>query len=165
MKLYIPEIGDHLRLTEDWTFNLYNEYRNASLWKLYDCDNQPEVILQKSKEEALRQEIADLQAKMFPGNTYWNRNHVRTPQDVADEEMLCELQAQRRSLDLHVVSVSIPKDSVLSVDRIFIRKGLEGWSSLTFYLKHHPEFTLKKKPRFWVKLGDCNNIAFEKVNT
>lgn len=28
---YIPEIGDKIRLTEDWTFALYNERRNDSL--------------------------------------------------------------------------------------------------------------------------------------
>lgn len=31
MKLYIPENGDQLRLTADWTFDLYNEDRNSSL--------------------------------------------------------------------------------------------------------------------------------------
>jgi hypothetical protein len=31
MKLYIPEIGDKIVLTEDWTFTLYNEYRNEKL--------------------------------------------------------------------------------------------------------------------------------------
>lgn len=31
MKLYIPEIGDQIVLTNDWTFNLYYEYRNSSL--------------------------------------------------------------------------------------------------------------------------------------
>ena len=31
MKLYIPENGDSIRLTTDWTFDLYNEDRNSSL--------------------------------------------------------------------------------------------------------------------------------------
>jgi len=31
MKLYIPENGDSIRLTSDWTFDLYNEGRNSSL--------------------------------------------------------------------------------------------------------------------------------------
>jgi len=31
MKLYIPEIGDQIVLTEDWTFNLYSEDRNRKL--------------------------------------------------------------------------------------------------------------------------------------
>lgn len=31
MKLYIPRIGDRIRLLSDWTFDLYNEYRNDTL--------------------------------------------------------------------------------------------------------------------------------------
>ena len=31
MKLYIPEIGNSITLTEPWTFDLYNESRNESL--------------------------------------------------------------------------------------------------------------------------------------
>lgn len=31
MRFYVPEIGDQLRLTADWTFGLYNEDRNSSL--------------------------------------------------------------------------------------------------------------------------------------
>lgn len=40
MKLYVPDIGDRLKLTEDWSFELYYEYRNetmfASLGKEYN---------------------------------------------------------------------------------------------------------------------------------
>lgn len=32
MKLYIPALGDHLKLTAPWTFSLYAEYRNESLF-------------------------------------------------------------------------------------------------------------------------------------
>ncbi len=31
MKLYIPEIGDEIRLLSDWTFDLYNEDRNSTM--------------------------------------------------------------------------------------------------------------------------------------
>ena len=35
MKLYIPEIGDRLRLTSAWTFNLHYERRNSDLLKFF----------------------------------------------------------------------------------------------------------------------------------
>ena len=35
MKLYVPEIGDKLKLTSDWWFKLHYEYRNASLINRY----------------------------------------------------------------------------------------------------------------------------------
>jgi hypothetical protein len=31
MKLYIPEIGDSIKLIADWTFDLFNEDRNGTL--------------------------------------------------------------------------------------------------------------------------------------
>jgi hypothetical protein len=31
MKLYIPDVGDSIKLTADWTFDLFNEDRNHSL--------------------------------------------------------------------------------------------------------------------------------------
>ena len=75
MKLYVPEIGDRLRLIKDWTFNLYNERRNSSLRTHFGLE------------------------------TTWSRN------DYAE--------------------VTIPAGTVLKVDRIYIRKGMEGYSSIS----------------------------------
>ncbi len=33
MKMYIPEIGDRIVLTQDWSLTLYDEYRNTELMK------------------------------------------------------------------------------------------------------------------------------------
>ena len=33
MKIHIPDIGDTLILTSDWTFSLYYEHRNSDLWE------------------------------------------------------------------------------------------------------------------------------------
>ena len=154
MKLYVPEIGDHLQLTADWTFDLYNEHRNTSLWSLYDCDNDPLVQKQKAEKDRIQSEIRTLEAKMYPRGMYWNHRDV----DPADFQKRKELYNQTHKL--FVTQVTIPKDSVLAIDRIFIRKGMDDWSSLTFYLKHHPDRQFKKKPRFWAKLHDCNKIEF-----
>lgn len=63
----------------------------------------------------------------------------------------------------------LPTDTVLSIDRIYIRKGSSDFSSVTFFLKStsHPLFDrrqkkLGKKPlRFWARLEDVNCIEFE----
>jgi hypothetical protein len=34
VKLYIPSLGDHLRLTAPWTFELHHEYRNETMFAL-----------------------------------------------------------------------------------------------------------------------------------
>jgi hypothetical protein len=109
MKLYVPEIGDRLRLIKDWTFNLYNERRNSSLRTHFGLE------------------------------TTWSRN------DYAE--------------------VTIPAGTVLKVDRIYIRKGMEGYSSISFYSEGigngSGSFGRPKTARFWAKLEDCNKIDFE----
>lgn len=65
----------------------------------------------------------------------------------------------------------LPKDSELTVDRIYIRKGASEFSSITFYLNSFGGKPLKevlhfgKKVstiRFWAKLEDVNNIRISK---
>ena len=38
MKLYIPDIGDILKLESDWTFELYNESRNVTLFDAFNIE-------------------------------------------------------------------------------------------------------------------------------
>ena len=117
----IPDIGDEITLSDDWTFMLHAEQRNKSLF-----DRLGETKI----------------------NLYRN--------------------AYRRS-------VTIPKGSVLKVDRIFIRKNMSDFSSLTFFIVDSPldelkptnkspnpitTFSVGKVVRFWAKLDDCNRIQF-----
>jgi hypothetical protein len=136
-QLYIPDIGDSIRLVADWTFNLYNEDRNSSLMEV----------------------IGD------PRETTWEG-------DKDFGTRLC----------------TIPAGAILKVDRIYIRKGLSGYSSLTFLWKDMrtnskvvdrsitqvfgnnrgpTTYYQVKKParpvRFWAKLDDVNRIEFEPV--
>lgn len=65
----------------------------------------------------------------------------------------------------------LPAGSILTVDRIYIRKGVKDFSSLSFNLNRksvnadHSKFaknlaTQKGRCRFWAKLADVNNIEF-----
>lgn len=58
----------------------------------------------------------------------------------------------------HDIKYTLPAETILTVDRIYIRKGNEEYSSLSF--------TLPGKKRFWAKLSDVNNIHFnlEKIS-
>ncbi len=58
------------------------------------------------------------------------------------------------------IEVNIPKNSILKVDRIYIRKGNKDYSSISFYWNDNPT---KKKIRFWAKLDDCNNIECDVI--
>jgi hypothetical protein len=61
--------------------------------------------------------------------------------------------------------VTIPSETVLTVDRVYIRKGVSNYSSLTFRI---PKDKNKKNPlagvRFWAKLSDVNKIQFELIS-
>lgn len=171
MKLYVPEIGDMIKLTEDWTFDLYRESRNDSLWKekatrenIQDPDPTPEKEL-----EAKIKGIEDRCTYVENVNAYsYIGRRVKTYGSIEDRDnhhvFIDKLNQLRRRPSWAVVT--LPKDTVLKVDRIYIRKGISEYSSITFYIWNEPgpvPAKPKKKARFWAKLYDCNNIHFEKV--
>lgn len=172
MQLYVPEIGDMIRLTQDWSFTLYQEYRNRTLWddekcrdRMIDPDPTPVRELEK-KIEGIESRLTFEVIK----NTYgWSPSRVQVYASQEDKDNhrrykqeLYELQ-QRQSW----APVTLLKDTVLKVDRIYIRKGVSEYSSITFYVRSKAgpvaANASKKKSRFWAKLADCNNIQFEKV--
>lgn len=158
--LSIPEIGDHLRLTSDWTFPLYDEYRNKSLWELYRCDEQPNAVDYDLEVKALEAE-RDAIFNKYRANPQRPFHYMIT--DFKDQDRLSEISYKINAMNQKRVDITIPVGSTLTIDRIFIRKGMSDFSSLSFYLRDHPGHTFKKKPRFWAKLEDCNRIEYESV--
>lgn len=66
---------------------------------------------------------------------------------------------------------TLPAGSILTLDRIYIRKGVSDFSSLSFNLNRksvNPDFSMFAKNihtqpgrcRFWAKLEDVNKIEF-----
>lgn len=54
--------------------------------------------------------------------------------------------------------------TVLTVDRIYIRKGAKGFDSITFNIpKKQNKDSNFAGCRFWVKLHDANSVEFEMV--
>ena len=59
------------------------------------------------------------------------------------------------------IPVTFPKGTVLSIDRIYVRRGKTDYDSLTFNLISTSHEKLQKKKgriRFWAKLADVNAI-------
>ena len=58
------------------------------------------------------------------------------------------------------VPATLPKGTVLSVDRIYIRQNMPDFDSVSFRIKECPGPDQKSllKKRFWAKLADVNNI-------
>ena len=172
MQLYVPEIGDMIHLTEDWSFTLYREHRNDSLWATEKCRDR-EVHPDQTPVKEVEAKIKAIESRVTyetVKNSYgWSPSRVQVYASQEDKDNhrrykqeLYELQ-QRQSW----ASVTLLKDTVLKVDRIYIRKGISEYSSITFYVWSKPgpvaANASKKKSRFWAKLADCNNIQFEKV--
>lgn len=67
----------------------------------------------------------------------------------------------------NIGTLILPKDTVLKLDRIFIRKDMDGFDSMSFFvestsLEKDPNWQGRKSQvRFWAKLEDCNTIKFE----
>lgn len=114
MNLFVPDIGTLLKLEEDWTFILYSEYRNQTLFEIF------------------------------------------SENDKTDKNKLVEL----------------PKGLVVKVDRIYVRKGLSQYSSITFNIpkpktkrekEEMPENIKFGGCKFWVKLHECNGVKLSPV--
>ncbi|WP_326894440.1 hypothetical protein U8P73_36740 (plasmid) [Rhizobium beringeri] len=54
MKLWIPDIGDKIILTADWTFSVINEGRNAAIWQALDLEKHPDVVTWHAENAATR---------------------------------------------------------------------------------------------------------------
>lgn len=168
MKLYIPGIGDTIKLTKPWKFKLYPEYRNIALGKYY------KLLIAKQKwaktpEEF--QQIVDLphptvdRKYFYPdGDTsrYADFNIKAYTEAVKTANEVYKAELSKIGNDY--IEITFPINTILKIDRVYIRKGFSAYSSITFYIKNLE--SEKKKPkayRFWVKLSDCNEIEFEKI--
>ena len=117
MRLYIPQLGDKLELSKDWTFDLHPEPRNNSLFKQF-----------------------------------------------SDRSWLSDYTEFRKTgKEITPMKVTLPKGTVLNVDRIYIRKGASNFDSITFKIEDSENKDLIKC-RFWVKLKDAN-FEFEENKT
>lgn len=146
MKLYIPEIGDNLILSKDWTFNLYDERRNEKLINHFKLVGPFEAMEIASKKEY--KEVENRYEKNLITYQEFNEYHC---------EYYRKLYSVRYSLP-----VTLKAGSMLKVDRIFIRKGADDYSSVSFYYYSAPD-SKKSNGRFWAKLADVNSMEIEDV--
>ena len=140
MQLYIPEIGDKIKLKKDWIFTLYPEERNKKLGEKLGFISGDSSKIQYNKdwidEKGKIVKWIDLQNRGWINNIYtitWNLFY----------------------------QITIKKGTVLKIDRIYIRKGkdMKDYSSLTFIIEKGDY----SKARFWAKLNEVNTIEFEKL--
>lgn len=148
-KLYIPRLGADLVLSSDWSFRLFHEHRNSGLQSAVGLAN-PFSGLQDFWGAKPADRFAALEKSQW-------READGSLSTVKERYFNGELQHR----------LTIPAGALLTVDRIFIRKGAADFDSVTFWLKASKVPVtingqqVKKSVRFWAKLDDVNTIEFE----
>jgi hypothetical protein len=187
MKLYVPEIGDHIRLIKDWTFTLHAEGRNETLAEMFGYRKygwNGWLDRTKIEDEPARDYVISYPDEEFFKRAFWKGQYTYEERQAAYKKAELESESYQAylksyeewknradALVTNELLVSLPAGTVLAVDRIYIRKGSSDFSSITFYAKGLGESEIKnrwsgrttkwKAQRFWAKLADCNQIEFE----
>lgn len=60
-----------------------------------------------------------------------------------------------------VINVTLPKNTILRIDRLYVRAPASDYDSITFTIEESPLPGIEKS-RFWVKLREANEIECEK---
>ena len=173
-QLFIPEIGTEIVLGKPWNFKLYGEYRNEALLTYFEAyANSRYIVLNKELprfgKEAPFVDYPDY--NLFKNiNFFGSRNLIDAVEDARDnapgyreyeaerDKYYKDLSELTNTTKRKFLEISLPKDTTLRVDRIYIRKGAKDYSSITFFARIPG---VKKTMRFWAKLEDCNNIVFK----
>jgi hypothetical protein len=146
-RLHIPTLGTEIVLAKDWSFRLFYEHRNDGLIKaagLKHYSDGVEGFWQRPREERIN----------IVSRTKWRMADGTLPDT--------DYQYSRLAHPL-----TIPAGALLTIDRIYIRKGVEDFNSVSFWLKGKQvpvtlnKRELKKSVRFWAKLDDVNRIDIE----
>lgn len=141
MKLFVPTIGSKLRLVSPWRAKIEKEYRNDSIFNLLELNDQES-----------------------PTNLHLTQL-LEAKSNIKATRGFYGYMTYEGSLD-----ITLPKDTILNVDRIYIRKGAGEFDSITFEIFDCPIMEMKPKSkkgfrtgrlRFWVKLDNANEIEFE----
>lgn len=136
MKLYIPEIGDTIKLVAPWTFNLYNEHRNDTLIEIGEIkfpDNQSSFM----------QSVPFI----IPAGEVLKIDRIYIRKGSADYSSLSFLWKGMKTKKR-----SEPRYATV----------LQPGHPMHGIRQHVGENVISAKPvRFWAKLSDVNNIEFE----
>jgi hypothetical protein len=136
MKLYIPTVGDSIRLTADWTVQLHNEERNETLMRLFNDTRDFESRWAKPPVPSSTVPVVIPAGEILKVD----RIYIRKGQGEFD------------SITFLWVGKATPA-------RTEFVPGLDWGNG-----RKDPDRTVKipKKPvRFWVKLDNANEIEFQ----
>lgn len=138
MKLYIPSLGDEIKLTKDWTFDLWNESRNSTL-KEFVGDTRPECRYAHLMihEDAIK--------AIIPAGEILKIDRIYIRQGSEEFDSITFLWKGKKTGS--------------KIETRIARRLAPNLNEEIPYEKKVPG----RAVRFWVKLADANNIEFEQV--
>lgn len=145
MILCMPTIGQKVRVLDgqEWSFKLYQERRNETM---YEYVGSPLLA------DHRRSYYDD-----FVGGQEGFRAHYARASELGQQASCGE--PERKS-----ITATLPAGTVLTIDRIYIRKGASDFDSISFFLdgaKLPGRKGIHSRVRFWVKLDDVNSGNLE----
>ncbi len=136
MQFYVPEIGDEIRLTADWTFDLFDEYRNETLMQHIGDDRPVAYIHQKHLES---------EPCTIPAGSILKIDRIYIRKGNSEFSSITFIWKDK------IIPAKIVDD--------FVTK----WDNRVATKIPHQTKVPKKAVRFWAKLDDANKIEFEKM--
>lgn len=140
MNLFIPELGTKLRLLRPWEFKVINEARNLSIAKLLEVQSPTN-----------RYPLGAVQGRSY---FYTSQSRSVSGKWVSEECEEKSFEPERKTS----YTYTFPIETILTVDRIYIRKGAKDFSSVSFLTQ-----VGGKRVRFFARLVDVNNLVVEVV--
>ena len=161
---------------------------HALLDKIAIVGNNTDLLfsIQRYLKEEADNIIKRAEKKKEEKEALWSEDKIFFLPEIGTKLALCEdwefdLHRERRNdkffpqigipvywkLNASSVKIKILKGSHLTVDRIYIRKGVKEYSSVTFYVKKGAQVEYNgglykmRGARFWAKLHDVNRLRVQ----
>lgn len=183
MKFYVPTLGDKIYLLEPWTFTLYPEYRNSKLSLKLGLTKYETIINSyqgirrcvNTKKPLLGTEGTSIPIAI-PKDYVAKKNEYcwidpASEVEIATSPHIFTVTEEHTVLKNHDkdFTITLPAKTVLTIDRIYIKKNSPEYDSITFFVDESPLEIISPKinkkgkrsgrQRFWVKLADANKIV------
>ena len=128
MKLSIPTIGTRLTLTKAWSFKLHDDYRNEKFWRALHG--------------------APVRQPYYYGWDQVSHSYLNSPTPTT----VCTSLGEHKAPPVKTV---LPKGTTLSIDRLYVRKGLKDFDSISFRIVKEGNSPIPSG-RFWAHIDDIN---------
>lgn len=148
--MYIPTVGDEITLAADWTFSLYNEYRNEGMIKFTFPGAEFDWKLTKLPSGEVSQYGSKMAEVVLPKGAVLKIDRIYIRKGAKDYDSVTFILQSIPKKDIEVPEErSIYDKNAPNPSR---KDGERG-----AYVK---KTVIRNKIRFWAKLKDINNIQF-----